>query len=145
MWVNQKRKKLDKLWSAGAKPERKERFFSMQLISQGSPTMKINYLEGNGLEWLMQKGLLLVLTESRILWGREGINLLVHACRSNFLSILFFWFFSFLSFPHTRFFLFPGISFRIPIPSLWFPSSSSFLFTASVSFYSACRDRILLF
>ena len=51
--------------------------------------MEINYLEGNVPEWLMHKGLLLVLTESRILCGRKGINLLVHACRSNSLSIFF--------------------------------------------------------
>ena len=67
MWVNQKRKKSDEIWFAGAKPKKKERFFSMQLISQESPAVEINYLEGNRLEWLMYKGLLLVLIESMIL------------------------------------------------------------------------------
>ena len=100
-------------------------FFSTQLISQESPAVEINYLEGNVPEWLMHKGLLLVLTESRILCGRKGINLLVHACRSNSLS-LFILVFLFSFFPHTCFFLFPGLSFRIPIPQLWFPSLLSF-------------------
>ena len=74
---------------------------------------------------------------------REGVNLLMHVYRSN--SLFSFWLFSFLSFPHTRFFLFPSISFRIPIPQLWFSLLFCFLFTARFSFYSACRDRILLF
>ena len=95
IWVNQKIKKPDWIWSTEAKPNRKERFFSMQLISQESPAVKINYLEGNGPEWLIHKGLLLILTESRILWGREEINLLVHACCSNspsiFFLVVFFW------------------------------------------------------
>ena len=42
-------------------------------------------------------------TESKILRGREGINLLVHACRSNFLS---FFFPSFLIFQFFIFFIF---------------------------------------
>ena len=42
--------------------------------------MEINYLEGNGPEWLMHKGLLLVLIESRILGERERENQSINAC-----------------------------------------------------------------
>ena len=38
------------------KPEREERLSSMQLISQENSATKINYFEGNGLEWLVPKG-----------------------------------------------------------------------------------------
>ena len=44
--------------------------------------------------------------ESKILRGREGINLLVHACRSNSLSFLSF--FSYLFFFLNPCFLFPS-------------------------------------
>ena len=148
MWVNQKRKKLDKIWSAGAKPERKERFFSTQLISQESPAMEINYLEGNGPEWLMHKGLLLVLTESMILWGRKGINLLVYACHFNSLSIFFLVFlFSFFlshSFLSVSWSIFSDSYSLVMVPIVVVPLPP-FLFTTRVSFYSVCRDWILLF
>ena len=49
-------KKSTKIWFAGAKPEKKKRSFSTQLISQENPAVEINYPEGNGLEWLMHKG-----------------------------------------------------------------------------------------
>ena len=40
------------------KPEREERLFSMQLISQENPATEINRFEGNGLEWLVLRGTL---------------------------------------------------------------------------------------
>ena len=40
------------------KPEREERLFSTQLISQENPTIKINHFEGNGSEWLVPGGTL---------------------------------------------------------------------------------------
>ena len=79
-----------------------ERFLSMQLISQErDPAVEINGFEGIELEWLMpqQKNFLFpFLEESKILKGREGINLLVHAH-----CIIFLLFFCFLSY----LFLFP--------------------------------------
>ena len=75
----------------------------------------------------------LFLVESRILRGREGINLLVQACRSQSLS-----FFSLFLFLNT-YFLFSG--FEIPNPLILV----SPLYMAKDSLYSACRDRILLF
>ena len=38
------------------KPEREERLFSIQLISQENPATKINRFEGNRPEWLVLKG-----------------------------------------------------------------------------------------
>ena len=38
------------------KPEREERLFSTQLISQENPATEINRFEGNGLEWLVPRG-----------------------------------------------------------------------------------------
>ena len=74
---------------------------------------------------------------------RERGNQSIDACLPfiYFLSgcFLFFLFLTLISF------LFPGISFRIPISQLWFPLLLYFLFTARFSFYSTCRDRILLF
>ena len=88
------------------KPEREEHLFSTQLISQErNPATEINHFEVSGLEWLVPKGkpLSLFLVEGRILRGREGNNLLVHACGTNSLFLfsflsLFFHFFSYLSF-----------------------------------------------
>ena len=40
------------------KPEREERLFLMQLISQKNPAIEINHFEGNGLEWLVPEGTL---------------------------------------------------------------------------------------
>ena len=107
--------------------------------------MEINYLEGNRLEWLMHKGLLLVLTKSRILWGRERINLLVHACHSNYLFIFFLvvlFFFLSLTLVSLYFLVY---LFKFIFLSYGSHCSSPFLFTARFSFYSACRDHILLF
>ena len=84
----------------------------------------------------------LFLAESNTLRGREGINLLVHACRSNSLSfflpsLLIFPFL--ISFSHYLFFYSPIC--QVPISWCWCRP----LYTARASFYSACRDRILLF
>ena len=38
------------------KPEREERLFLMQLISQENPAIEINHFEGNGPEWLVLGG-----------------------------------------------------------------------------------------
>ena len=38
------------------KPEREERLFSTQLISQENPATEINRFERNGLEWLVPRG-----------------------------------------------------------------------------------------
>ena len=143
IWVNQKIKKPDWIWSAGAKPERKERFFSTQLISQESPVVEINYLEGNGPEWLIHKGLLLILTESRILWKREGINLLVHVCRSNspsiFFLVVFFSFFplhSFLFYFKVYFFEFLFLSYGSRCCSIFCSRQGSlFIVLAVIKFY----------
>ena len=55
VWVNQKMKKSTKIWSAGAKPKRKERSFSTQLSLKKSPAVEINCPERNGPEWFMHK------------------------------------------------------------------------------------------
>ena len=44
--------------SQDPKPEREERLFSTQLISQENPTMEINRFEGNGPDWLVPEGTL---------------------------------------------------------------------------------------
>ena len=75
----------------------------MQLISQESLAVEINYLEGNGPEWFMHKGLLLILTEAEFC---EGERKSIYWCMPVVLTLhLFsFWLFSFVSFPHTCFF-----------------------------------------
>ena len=85
------------------KIERKERFLSTQLISQENPTIEINRFEGNGLEWLVPGGTPFAFGRGQDLRGREGNNLLVHACRTNSLFFLFpflfpFFLLSFISF-----------------------------------------------
>ena len=92
----------------------------------------------------------LFLAESRALRGREGLNLLVHACRSNslFFSFLLFEYSPFLSFfSFFSFFLlffsilvFYSSVFQVPIMVL-----VSALYMAMAFFYGACRDRVLLF
>ena len=96
----------------------------------------------------------MLLAEGRILIGREGKNLLVHAYRTNslffFLSLFLFFLLSFLSF------LFPCFLFYDPsqvvvTAVLAFFSLLFLLFfplllrTAWAFFYSACRGQILLF
>ena len=97
----------------------------------------------------------LLLAEGKILRGREGNNLLVHACRTNslfflFLSLFPFFLLSFLSF------LFPCFLFCDPsqvvvtvvlafFSLLFLLSSPSPLCTARTSFYRACHGRILPF
>ena len=153
IWVNQRKRKeeinLSKSSPQDPKPEREERLFSMQLISQEkNPTTEINHFEGNRPEWLVPRGThFLLLAESRILRWREGNNLLVHACRTNSLFfILFFHFSSYLSFffflSCYSSFLFPN--FPVFNPLLFLPSLL-LLYTARASFYSACYDWILLF
>ena len=84
----------------------------------------------------------LFLVESRILRGREGINLLVQACRSHSLSFFFsfsskipfsYLFVSLFLFLNT-YFLIPG--FEIPNPLILV----SPLYTEKDSLYSACHD-----
>ena len=136
------------------KPEREEHLFSTQLISQErNPATEINHFEVSGLEWLVPKGkpLSLFLVEGRILRGREGNNLLVHACGTNFLfffsflSLFFpFFFLSFFSFFLSCYPLFLFLGFQVLNPILFSPSLLS-LYIARAPFYSACRDWILLF
>ena len=107
------------------KPEREEHLFSTQLISQErNPAAEINHFEVSGLEWLVPKGkpLSLFLVEGRILRGREGNNLLVHACGTNslflfsFLSLFFPFFllsFFFRSFFLSCYSLFPFLGFQV--------------------------------
>ena len=60
------------------------------------------------------------------------------------LTLFSFWLFSF--FPsHSFLFLFPGFSFQIPISQSRFPFFSPPSVHGKTLFYSACRDRILLF
>ena len=105
----------------------------------------------------LEEPLSLLLAEGKILRGREGNNLLVHACRTNslfflflFLSLFPFFLLSFLSF------LFPCFLFCDPsqvvvtvVLSFFFlvipPFSPSPLRTTRASFYSAYRGQILLF
>ena len=136
------------------KPEREEHLFSTQLISQErNPAAEINHFEVSGLEWLVPKGkpLSLFLVEGRILRGREGNNLLVHACGTNFLfffsflSLFFpFFFLYFFSFFLSCYPLFLFLGFQVLNPILFSPSLLS-LYIARAPFYSACRDWILLF
>ena len=115
------------------KPEREEHLFSTQLISQErNPATEINHFEVSGLEWLVPKGkpLSLFLVEGRILRGREGNNLLVHACGTNFLFL-----FSFLSlfFPFFSLIFLFFLSFLLPLVSIsWFSSSQSYPFLTVV-------------
>ena len=72
----------------------KEHSFSMQLISQESPAMEINYLEGNELEWLMHKGSFWFWQRARFCEGeRESIYQCMLAILT--LPLFSFWFFSF--------------------------------------------------
>ena len=83
--------------------------------------------------------------------GREGNNLLVHACGTNSLFLFsFFLCFPFFSliFPFSSFFLVtPCFYFLVFKFSIVFSSSPSLLllYTTKASFYSAYRDWILLF
>ena len=84
------------------------------------------------------------LIESRTLRGREGINLLVHACRSNSLFffpyfLIFLLSFFFLSFLNACF-LFRGF-----LLSSYYPPFVILVHGQGPIFYSACCDRILLF
>ena len=84
------------------------------------------------------------LIESKTLRGREGINLLVHAFRSNFLFffpyfLIFLLYFLFLSFVNACL-LFCGFSFKVLLPPFLIPVHGQ-----GPIFYSACRGRILLF
>ena len=57
--VNKKKKEinLSKSSSQDPKPEREERLFSTQFISQEkNPATEINHFEGNEPEWLMPRG-----------------------------------------------------------------------------------------
>ena len=115
------------------KPEREKRLLSTQLISQENPATKINHFEGNVLEWLVP--------------GETPIG----ACLPNELSVFsfflcfhfssYFYFFLFLSCYSS--FLFPD--FQVFNPLLFLSSLFLFLYTTRASFYSACRDWILLF
>ena len=135
------------------KSEREKRLLSTQLISQENPATKINHFEGNVLEWLVPGGTPFK-TEDRILREREGKNLLVHACQTNSLFFLFFfsfflcfhfssYFYFFLFLSCYSLFLFPD--FQVFNPLLFLSSLFLFLYTTRASFYSACRDWILLF
>ena len=91
--------KSTKIRFARAKPERKERSFSTQLISQEKVLpWRLTALRETDLSGFSAQRLLEVFTESRISWGREGTNLPMHAYRSNshfvFLSGCFLSFFS---------------------------------------------------
>ena len=99
--------------------------------------------------------------------GREGNNLLVHACRTNSLFLfsfflcfpffsLIFPFFFFLSLFSVFPFIFPFSSFFLVTPCFYFlifkfsiissySPSLLLLYTAMASFYSGCHDWILLF
>ena len=87
------------------------------------------------------------LIESRTLRGREGINLLVHACHSNSLSFFFpsFLIFSFFLsfFLSYSLFLFPSFqvfnTIVLPLVVVVVPVHDKGLF------YSTCHDWILLF
>ena len=119
------------------------------------PRKLITLTEANLNDQCLEEPLSLLLAECRILKGREGNNLLVHACRTN--SLFFPFLFSFLSlFVFVFPFIFPFSSFFLVTPRFYFMifkfsvlSSSSLsllsLYTARTSFYSACCDWILLF
>ena len=85
------------------------------------------------------------LIESRTLRGREGINLLVHACRSNSLFFFPYYYYFFLSFFFLSFLhaciLFRGFLFKFLSPFL--PLTP--VHGQCPLFYSACHDWILLF
>ena len=100
MGQSKEERNQSKFSSQDPKSEREECLFSTQLISQENPTIEINRFDRNGPEWLVPEGLL---AEGKIFRGREGNNLLVHACRTNtffflFLSLFPFFLLSFLSF-----------------------------------------------
>ena len=138
-----------------SKLEREEHLFSTQLISwEKNPATNINHFEGSEPEWLVPKGTLFFVfwQMTGFLRGREGNNLLVHACGTNSLFLFSFLslFFHFsLIFPFSSFFLvtpcFYFLVFKFSILSFFSPSLLFFLYTARTSFYNACRDWILPF
>ena len=123
--------------------------------------MEINHFERSKPEWLVPRGTpFFAFGRGRILRGREGNNLLVHAYGTNslcfflsFFSLFFFFFLSLFSvfpfiFPFSSFFLvtpcFYFLIFKFSIISSYSPSLL-LLYTAMASFYSGCHDWILLF
>ena len=70
--------------------------------------MEISRFEGNGPEWLVPGGTPFAFGRGQDLRGREGNNLLVHACRTNSLFFIFISFFVSV-FP----FIFPFFSFSL--------------------------------
>ena len=90
-------RKSTKVQSVGTKPERKERSFSTQLISQEKdPAVEINCPEGNGPEWFMHKDSLRFSQRARF---HEEKRELIYRCKPAVLILtLVFLFDCFLSF-----------------------------------------------
>ena len=129
------------------KSKRKEHLFSMQLISQEkNPATEINHFKGSGPEWLVPRGTpFFTFGRGQDFW--EGEREITYWCMPAKLTLSVFFFLSLFS-------VFP-LSFLLLLVSIsWFSSflilsSSSplflLLYTTRASFYSACRDWILLF
>ena len=138
------------LWDS--KPEREEHLFSMQLISQErNPATEINYFKGSELEWLVPKGTpIFVFWQMAGFW--EGEREITYWCMPAKLTLSVFFFLSLFSvfpliflfffFLVIRRFYFVIFRFSILSSSL---SSLLLLYIARASFYSACRNWILLF
>ena len=66
----------------GPRTMRETVFSQCKKSPKENSTVEINHFEGSGPEWLVPKKILLLLVKSRTFRGREGIDLLVHACHS---------------------------------------------------------------
>ena len=119
-----------------------------RILPQKLITLREANLNGQSPEELLS----LLLAEGRILRGREGNNLLVHAYRTNslFFSFLFFrcfFIFSLIFFFSSFFLVTPCFYFLVFKFSILSSSSPSFLslYTTKASFYSACLTGVYYF
>ena len=134
------------------KPKREEHLFSMQLISQEkNPATEINHFKGSGPEWLVPRGTpFFTFGRGQDFW--KGEREITYWCMPAKLTLSVFFFLSLFSvfpliflfffFLVIRRFYFVIFRFSILSSSL---SSLLLLYIARASFYSACRNWILLF
>ena len=104
--------------------------------------MEINHFKGSRPEWLVHRSTFRFWQRARFLRGREGINLLVHACRSNPLSFSFI----FLIFPFFLSFFFLNscfyfLTFKFSVP--WCLLLLWFLYTAMASLQCTCQPPLV--
>ena len=155
--IKEKRKEeinLSKSSLQDSKLDKEEHLFSMQLISQEKNlATKINHFEGSGPEWLVPRGTpFFTFGRGQDFW--KGEREITYWCMPAKLTLSVFFFLSLFSvFPLIFLFFF---FFFLVIPRFYFVifrfsilssslSSLLLLYIARASFYSACRNWILLF